>query len=381
MKWKFYTMIFFVAAVVITGCKSAGKLYQKGNYDEAVQVAVNKLQKKPNDRELQDILVRAYDYAVADHEARINDYLAGSSDLRWEWAYNEYVSLQRLYDAIFRAPSVFDIVHPTDYTASVREYAYKAAEVHLDRGISRMNENTKPAFREAYYEFQAADRFRPGDAEIRQHMDEAYNLALTRVILMTADYSGYQFSSFSPSTSGFSADLLQALQQNSGNPFVRFYSSWDASNRDIIPDEVIELRFTGLKLGHIEDQKKITEVSKDVVVKEKIYSKDSVVKEYKKVKARITTTTRTVYSEGTLAFGVRDGNGRWLMTDNIVGTNRWVNVFSTFTGDERALSEEDRKLLGHDKELMPREENIIRDITNDIYGRLLTRLRNHYSRY
>jgi tetratricopeptide (TPR) repeat protein len=381
MNLKFYTLIFLIAAGTISGCKSAGKLYQQGNYDEAVKTAASKLQKKPNDRDLQDILVRAYDYAVADHETRISDYLAGSSDLRWEWAYNEYLSLQRLYDAIFRAPSVFDIVHPTDYSASIREYADKAAEMHLNRGISHMNENNKQAFREAYYEFQAADRFRPGDADIKQQMDEAYSLALTRVVIQAEGSSGYQFSSFGTGTSGFSGDLVQALQRNSGNPFVRFFSSWEASNGNMAPDEVIELSFTGLRLGHIDDQKRITEVSKDVVVKEKVYNKDSVVKEYKKVKARIITTTRTVYSEGTLAYGVRAGDGRWLMTDNIVGTNRWVNVFSQYTGDERALSEEDRKLLQHDRDLMPREQDIIREITNDIYGQLLTRLRNHYSRY
>ena len=43
---KIYTLFTLGIVLLITGCKSASKLYDKGNYDEAVQVAVKKLQKK-----------------------------------------------------------------------------------------------------------------------------------------------------------------------------------------------------------------------------------------------------------------------------------------------------------------------------------------------
>ena len=378
---KLYFFILLVASAGIISCKSASKLYQKGNYDEAVEVAVKKLQKKPHDAELQDILVKAYDYAVDDHEARIRNYEANSSDLKWDWIYNEYLDLQRLHDAIFRAPEVFDIVRPHDYSADITAYADKAADAHLSRGDSWMQNQDRESYKRAYREFQAALRFNPGDLNIKQRMDEAYGLAVVNVVIMPTDPYGFQFSSYNPATSQFGTDLLQALQYNTGNEFVQFYSSWDARNRGIVPDEIIEMKFTNLNIGRVYDERSVRDVSREVVVKETVYSKDSVVKEYKKVKARITTTKRTVYSEGVLALGVHDEQGRWIMNEDIVGQNRWVNVFSRYTGDERALSEEDMNLVKQGRDIQPREEDIIRNITDDIYQQLINRIRNHYSRY
>jgi hypothetical protein len=68
---KVYVLLFIAVSMWLVSCKSASKLYQKGNYDEAVQVAVKKLQKDPNDPKLKSVVQDAYRYAVTDHENRI----------------------------------------------------------------------------------------------------------------------------------------------------------------------------------------------------------------------------------------------------------------------------------------------------------------------
>src|SRR5882757_10371474 len=116
MKSKLYAFLFITATVLFFSCKTAKKMYEKGNYDQAVELAAKKLQKKPNDAATLDILQNAYRFAVGDHEARIRNNANSNNDLRWEWTYNEYLGLQRLYDAIRKSPAVFDIVRPTDYS-------------------------------------------------------------------------------------------------------------------------------------------------------------------------------------------------------------------------------------------------------------------------
>jgi hypothetical protein len=71
MKRKFYTLFFITVTALLVSCKTAKKMYEKGNYDEAVELAAKKLQKKPNDAATLDILQNAYRYAVEDHESRI----------------------------------------------------------------------------------------------------------------------------------------------------------------------------------------------------------------------------------------------------------------------------------------------------------------------
>ena len=52
---KIYTLISITLFLSAVGCKTASKLYDKGNYDEAVELAVKKLQKKP-DNEMRALL-------------------------------------------------------------------------------------------------------------------------------------------------------------------------------------------------------------------------------------------------------------------------------------------------------------------------------------
>src|SRR6266498_5149434 len=117
MKSKLYPLTILISLMIFAGCKSASKLYEKGNYDEAVQVAAKKLQKDPNDAKLRSVIQDAYRFAVTDHENKIQNYSRSDNELKWEWMYYEYSSLQNLYNSIFRTPSIFELVHPTDYSS------------------------------------------------------------------------------------------------------------------------------------------------------------------------------------------------------------------------------------------------------------------------
>jgi hypothetical protein len=117
MKRQLYTITVIVLSFVLFSCRSAKKLYEKGRYDEAVELAAKKLQKDPDDAGLLATLRNAYRYAVEDHESRIRANAASSSEMKWEWNYNEYLALQRMYDAIHRVPDVYSIVLPENYTS------------------------------------------------------------------------------------------------------------------------------------------------------------------------------------------------------------------------------------------------------------------------
>jgi tetratricopeptide (TPR) repeat protein len=386
---KIYTLISFSLFLLFVGCKSASKLYDKGNYDEAVELAVKKLQKKPDD-EMRALLQSAYRYAVNDHENRIHQLSDNSNDLKWEWIHAEYSSLQRLYEAIHRSPEALSIVDPTDYSSYVHTYADKAADTRFQRGMMWMSartihsdgdKNDKLSYRNAYHEFVAALQFRPGELSFIERRNEAYENAVINVVVMPMESNRYRFSSYNNfDLENLENDLLRQLQYNSGNQFVRFYSSWEAGSRNIQPDQIIDFRFSTFDLGRTRDQRTTREVSKEIVVKETVYRPDSVVKEYKKVHAKITTTKRTMVSNGNLQINVRDANGRWLWSDDIRGDHNWYTEFSTYTGDERALSESDKQLINRRQDHPPHENEITRCIVNDINSNMSGRLRNYFSR-
>ena len=381
MKPNLYSLLFIGSLILLASCKTASKLYEKGNYDEAVELAAKKLQKDPDDPKLINILKSSYRYAVEDHESRIRNNSESSNELKWEWMHNEYAALQRMYEAIRKVPSINNLVHPADYSSYLIIYGEKAANVRYERGMAFMQHYDKQSYRNAYREFQVAERLQPGNMDIIQKMNEAYAYAVTNIVILPVEEQyGYRYSSYN-SYQRLDEQLLQNLRYNTGNEFVKLYSAWEARTNNIRADQVIDMRLATLNIGRHYDNRTTRQVSKEVVIKEIVYRPDSIVREYGKVYANITSTRRTMRSDAVLQINVRDEDGRWLWSDNINADHTWETEFASFTGDERALSESDRQLINRRQEQPPREEDIMRCLVEEINNNAVYRIRNYFNRF
>ena len=378
MNIKFY-LSFILCSILLFSCTNAKKLYQKGRYDEAVVLAAKKLGKKPNDASTLDILQNAYRFAVEDHESRIRNYSNSNSDLRFENIYGEYTSLQYLYDAIRRSPSVYSVVQPTDYSSYITTYKEEAGNARFERGLELLDQNNKQSSREAYYEFQKALALKPGDLSIKQKMEESYANAVTHVVILPLTRYGYQYSSYNFDYQNFNYKILRYLNNNRSQ-FVKYYSQSGPGSQDVQPDNLVDMRFSDVNIGRYRDQRSIREVSKQVVAKEIVIKKDSVVKEYITVKAKITTITRTIQANALLQATVRDYNDRRLWSDTYRGDYSWTYTFATYTGDERALAEEDKKLINQREQWPPSNDEIIRIIMDDIQRKTECGISDYFNR-
>ncbi|MBL0272027.1 MAG: hypothetical protein IPQ06_02860 [Chitinophagaceae bacterium] len=381
MKSKLYILLFAAIIFSAFSCKTASKLYEKGNYDEAVELAAKKLQKDPGDVKLLDIIQSSYRYAVNDHESRIRNHAESSNELKWEWMYAEYVSLQRMYEAIYRVPSVYELVKPLDYSGYLVTYSEKAGDVRYDRGLSFMQRYDKQSYRNAYREFQAALRFKPGNRDALQKLNESYEYAVTNVVILPMQQQGgFVYSSYSVGGNNFDDQLIRSLQYNTGNEFVKFYSAWDARSQQIRTDQVVDMRLASFNMGRYRDYRTSRTVSKEIVVKEIVYKPDSVVREYAKVFADIITTRRTLNSDARLEVHVKDNQDRWLWSDLVNGHHDWSTEFATYTGDARALSESDKQLIDRRREFAPTESEITKCLLDQISADALNRIRNYFNR-
>jgi tetratricopeptide (TPR) repeat protein len=380
MKSKLYSLLFIAVTILFFSCKTAKKMYEKGNYDEAVELAAKKLQKSPNDAATLDILRNSYRFAVEDHETRIQNNSNSNNDLRWEWNYAEYLDLQRLHDAIRRVPSVYDKVHPTDYSSNVATYQEEAGNARFDRGLALMENNTKSSYKQAYSEFQRALELKPGNLSARQKMDEAYANAVTNVVVMPMEQSGFQYSSYNQGFVNIDNNVLHYLTSNNNNAFVRYYTPAQARSMNLRTDQIVEMHFNNVDIDRYRDQRDTREISKQVVVKEIVIKADSVVKEYATVKAKITTTRRTLQSNGLLQVTVRDFDKRWLWSDTYRGDYNWTAEFSSYTGDVRALSDEDKKLCDSREQFPPSNSEILRVILDEIQAKAQCGIKDYYNR-
>ncbi|MGF6930136.1 hypothetical protein QFZ48_005636 [Chitinophaga sp. W2I13] len=362
----------------ILSCKSGEKLYNKGRYDEAVTAFVKKLQRKPQDATATRMLPDAYKQAQLVREDRVNGYLRSNNQLKWENIRNEYRALQTLYNAVHSSPAALKLVQPEDYRDAITGAQENAAEMRYDRGMALLDKGDKASARLAFDEFNAALKLIPDYRDTKQRRDEAYQMGVINVVVSEIEVRSpyYQFSA-----DQFRDYLVRNLQQRSINQFVQFYDERVVRNENLRPDEYIELRFFDFVVGQTYVDRIQRDVSKEIVIGT---TKDSTGKEfniYKTVKATLFITKKTVVSKGLLDYRITNtGNGQLLRTDRIPGSYTWLNQFGTFKGDERALSDEDKQLMGGRDMPPPPPTDLFMEFTRPIYDQLAGDLQSFYNR-
>ncbi len=157
---KLYTLLFGCALLLFQSCRTPGKAYQKGDYDDALQLGIKKLQKDPNDYGLRDVVKKSYTYLVNEHEDNIRILSNSKSENRFERIYGEYLQLQRLYQVVRSNATASELVTPRDYSEYVETYRDQAMARHIELANQYMNEGTKVSYREAYRALNEALRYR-----------------------------------------------------------------------------------------------------------------------------------------------------------------------------------------------------------------------------
>jgi hypothetical protein len=306
--------------------------------------------------------------------------LSTGTNISYDRIYSEYFRLQSLYEKLRPYPELSRLVRATDYTGFVKTYGEKAAEAHYEKGVEEMNKDTKPAYRQAYREFKSALRY-ADNRQTREKMEEAYTAAVMNVVVIPVSnpMQYYQYNT-SYAMQNFQDELMRDLRRQNSE-FLKIYTEWDARNNNITPDQILELRVGRFEIGRPYDRNETRTVSKEVVIKEIVYKPDSIVKQYGKVTAQVTSTRRTLASEGEVYFTVTDNQGRVIWTDRIKGEHQWKTEFATYRGDERALSDADRALVSQYSDNTPSEDVILDEILRQIRSDAQYRLRNFFSRY
>ncbi|MVT08056.1 hypothetical protein [Chitinophaga tropicalis] len=375
---RYHNWLLIAPILLILSCKSGEKSYNKGRYDDAVLLFVKKLQKRPQDATALDLLPKAYDQAKRLHEDRVNGYMVSNNELKWENIRGEYHSLQRLYDAIHASPAASAIVTPKDYRNAITGAQENAAQVRYDRGVDLLEQGDKPSARRAFDEFNACVGIIPNYRNAAQLRDEAYQRGVVNVVVRAIDVRS---PSFQFSADQFRDILIRNLQNRNINRFVQFTDERIAQSNNLRPDQFLEMRFYDFVVGQTYVDRTQKEVSKEIEVES---TKDStgkkVVIRTKTVKATLFYVRATVLSEGQLDYRLIDvASNNIVRGDRLPGNYTWVNEFSYYKGDVRALSEQDKSTLGGEDIPPPPPQDLFMLFTKPIYDQLTREMQVVYN--
>lgn len=382
---KKYLFILSILAIcfgaVFQACKSAKKSLKKGNYDDSVLRAVEKLRSTPNHLSSLDILKAAYPNALDLHLGEIARNKNATHLFRFETAVHEYETLNKLYDAINRCAPCAKAVTAQNFETEEKDARQRAFSIRYTEGEKAFSNGTRPNARIAYEHFEKANELLPGYKDIQMKLDDSFDIATFKVVVeqVLVTSRAYQLSN-----AYFQDRINEFLQTNRRmNKFVRFYTPGEATETKVKPDHVITLQFDDFVVGQTLIEKNTeTVTSKDSVkVSEKTVGKVKV-PIYGKVTAKLTKNRKTVHSSGLLDMRIEDFQAKRIVNqEKFTGEYNWMCEWANYNGDERALTPAEIRMCKSQELLPPAPQDLFVEFSKPIYDRVTNRLRTYYAKY
>lgn len=373
-------IIGFLAAPLFLQCKSAGKAMKSGKYYDAVMLAAKKLRDNPGHDSSLDILKSAYPKALDTHMGAIKKLEANASGFYWEEVVNHYQKLNEMYRQISQCTPCLNAVDARAYDDHENTAREKAAEARYREGLTWLNRQTREDARQAYGHFEKALELYPQFKDVEMKLEEAYRLAVFRVVVEQVQVTSkvYQLSN-----QYFQERINDFLTSNGHqNKFVRFYAPDEAERARITPDHVVVLQFDDFVVGQTLIENNTETVTRDSVKVGETKRGDKVTPVYGRVTAKFTHSRKTVVSGGVLDVLIEDyATRRPVLQDKLGGQYTWTCEWGSFTGDERALSAEQRK-IAKQQELMPMSpQDMFIEFSKPLYDQLTRKLKTFYQKY
>ncbi len=385
----FTVMVFLVTAC--SGVKRSQKALYSGNYNEAIDIAVSKLQKDRNNKATQEHILLLEDafIKITERDKKRIAFLekeGNPSNSREIFIlYDNLNSIQNrirpllpLYSTNSNREVKFKF---TDYDGDLLQAKNRYAESLYNQAKVQMQKGGKVDYRNAHLILEELDNLSPNYRDADQLLREAHYFG-----------TDYVFVSLTNRTNQFMPQRLERdLLDFNTYGLDDFWTAYHSLNRrDIDYDFEIDLEFRDILVSPervLERQIPLEMEIKDgftyQVDRRGNYVLDSLgnrikIDRFVIVKGTLYETVQTKSLAVDARVVYRDVKRQQNINNHPLQTQFvFENIFATFRGDERVLSHEDRRLLNNRFIPFPSNEQMLIDAGNDIKGRLSDILRRN----
>ncbi len=249
-------------------CTSGKRAMLKGNYDEALYKAVNRLRSNTDHRKSGEILKQTYPLAVQWHRNKIKAMEASYERFKWEGIAREYQVLRNLSDEISRCPSCLGTIpSPENFNSEYEHARLQAASDRYDAGLAALEKGKRGdrnEAKDAYWHFTEADKWLRGYKDAEEKMKEAQDYATISVVVEPIPMHS---QTLKISNEFFDNKINEFLLSAPINRFVRFYTAREAKRLGLRkPDQIIQLSFDDFVVGQTYMHEKETQLVRDSIV-------------------------------------------------------------------------------------------------------------------
>jgi len=362
-------------------CSSGKKALERGDYFTATLQAVNRLRSNPNSSKALDAVKESYPMSLTYFSGKIENTLGSNTPFKYSEVAGYYEKINLLSDEVSRCPAAIKILPKVNYfTKELARARNLAAEEQYQAGLVNEKLNTRLSWKDAWFNYQQADRFSQGYKDVKSRLDEAkYNATLKVIVEQIQVTRKYQL------TAGFFLNqIIENLTRNRPNEFVAFYSPESAVKNGIKnPDQLLRMNFDDFVVGQVYDKESVSEASRDSVEVGTVTLPDGKkVKAYNTVKAKLTINRRELISMGVLDVTIVD-----LQQNSVVSQRKfpgqffWFFEWGSFNGDERALNSDQLAMCGRKPVPPPGPQDLFIEFTKPIFNQVTPFLKSFYQQY
>lgn len=342
---RIFTLIFFTT--VLAGCGST-KFRAPVSEDKPLFAAINELIKRPDNPKAQNDLTYFFNQAVARHEEAASVYRNSADPSRWDKLLKELNALQTIYTATQAIPNATRFVQPKNYLGELEATREDAADFYWQQAMDNFEKDGRQSSLLAYDLFRKASSYVNGYKDANRLSKEAWENSIVNVVVLPVqeNYPTF-FRDWDPGlryrAEYFQEQLVRELGGRSATHYpARFFTDIEVSNDYIRPEWELNAKWDYINTTTSIPSSEKREVSKNILA-----GKDSTGKPvYVFVKATISTTTRSVSARGTIGYTLSSTyNGKIIDMGSATDNVSWTETSISYTGDKRALSDDELKLI------------------------------------
>lgn len=371
-----------LAAVIMLSCGSSKKFQASTAEDKPLFAAINELNKRPGNTKAQADLKTFYENSTRHHEEMIDAYRTGNDPARFDKILAELNALQHIYTSLQATPASFSIVKPRNYQRDIQQVKETAAAEYYDQGISLMKNSDRQSTIQAYKSFKNASRFIKGYRDTDKLIRDTYESSVVNVVINPIQDNNSMFSRFDSWGNDFryrpeeyQDALARDLSSRNRNELpARFLTDREADRKRINPDYEINLAWRNLDGLRGFPTQHTRQVSKTI----QIGSDTAGHPIYKNVYATLQVTRNTFQVRGDLEYQVADVHEHNTVDYGTVSDEvQWDDSYATYSGDSRALSQEDWALINNVRSRQsPSRGDIMAELMRKMYPELRRRIEN-----
>lgn len=376
-----------LSLLILAGCSSSRKYFQKGQYDAAINKAVKQIRKKPTSRKDIEILEKAYPLANEKDLERIKYLKLEGQPESWDEIFDRYSRLKRRQNLVKTATPIqlpertinFQFV---DYDQEMIRAKENAAECYYAHAKKLYKSNDKKDVRKAYYEFVRVENFYSNYADVDRYIKLSKEKGMSTALVKVENRTHFKLAK------RFMDNLLHIDLPRFNTEWVQYYDQTKAGGETFdyninINLNIIDVLPEKVKEEHLFETKEIQDGFQYVLddngnVMKDTLGNDIKLPKYKTIKCEVIKNiqSKMVHIEGKVQY-IDNYSGQIIKSVPVAADNHFDHISAMAIGDLDALSSKNRKYIGIKPLPFPADGDMIHEASETLKHMISRALRDN----